>query len=312
MDFRSALVAACLAVVCSGLASARTIEGLESQVQQSTRGRHLLAHIEQEELRHLGRGLRAAADTYSYGDGIKEWGGICQQGDKIPEAPIDIPKSKIKEATAMPSGAMDFNYANFTGATAVNTGHGVQVNMPEGNFLTIGSEKWKLLQYHFHSPSENALAGKLSSMELHLVHSNVDTGDLAVVGILLNPTGAKMNDGYSSALDQALNKAPATIKDVSDPFNLNVNTFTSLLNPVNALPKGKLTGAGSVPVVAFNGSLTTPPCTAGVQWYVVVKQSPVGPGQVLTFQRFVGNGTSLSQNNRPLQPTLGRDLSVKL
>jgi carbonic anhydrase len=48
--------------------------------------------------------------------------------------------------------------------------------MPEGNFLTIGNQTWKLLQYHFHSPSENALAGKLSSMELHLVHSNVDTG----------------------------------------------------------------------------------------------------------------------------------------
>jgi len=153
-----AVVTACGILANAGLGSARSINEFTSQ-GQNAKGRNLLAHIEQEELRHLGRGLRADGDTYSYGeyDGYRSWGGICQQGDKIPQSPIDIPDDKVREANSKPTSAMHFNYSKLVGATAVNTGHGVQVNMPKDNILTIGDQKWQLLQYHFHSPSEHAL-----------------------------------------------------------------------------------------------------------------------------------------------------------
>jgi hypothetical protein len=41
--------------------------------------------------------------------------GICQQGDKITEEPIEMPQNKIEEAIATPSGVIDFNYANSLG-----------------------------------------------------------------------------------------------------------------------------------------------------------------------------------------------------
>lgn len=93
--------------------------------------RHLLAHIQQEELRHFGRGLRADGDTYTYGEyeGYMTWGSICQQGSDIPQSPVDIPADKVKESMASPTDALNFNYANFTGVTAVNTGHSVQVSI---------------------------------------------------------------------------------------------------------------------------------------------------------------------------------------
>lgn len=149
-------------------------------------------------------------------------------------------------------------------------------------------------------------------MEIHLVHSNVDSGDLAVIGVLLDASVQPGVPGFSSALKQGLDNVPKTIKEESGPFNLNVDTFTSLLNPTNALPSEAVTGGGSVPVITYSGSLTTPPCTAGVQWYVVMKSSSVGVDQVYTFQRFLGNDTTLSQNARPVQPGLGRDLSVNI
>jgi len=309
-----AVLVACVVVSCSTLASARSVAGLASQSVQSMKGRHLLAHIEMEELRHISRGLRQDDGGFTYGelDGYKNWGGICQQADEIAESPIDIPQENVREAYASPSGAMSFDYSNLEGATVTNTGHGPQVNVAEGNIMSIGNERWQLLQYHFHTPSEHALRGRLASMEIHFVHSNVDTGDLAVIGILMNAANRRTRESYSTALAQALSRVPDDIKGESDPFTLSVDTFTALLVPTGALPAGRSTGSGEVPVVTYSGSLTTPPCTAGVTWFVIMKSTPVGANQVLSFQRFLGNGTTISLNSRPLVPSLDRDISTDI
>jgi carbonic anhydrase len=106
---------------------------------QNTRGRHNTEH-HAAELLHLSRGLLQVNNTYSYGefDGYKDWGGMCQQGKQIPQSPINIPGTKITEALANPTSELDFNYTNLTGATAANTGHGVQVRQsPVPNSVRI-------------------------------------------------------------------------------------------------------------------------------------------------------------------------------
>jgi len=250
--------------------------------------------------------------AFSYGekDGYKEWDGICQQGGKIPQTPIDIPAPVAKQAADAPSGEMTFNYQNFTGASALHK-NGVQVNSPMGNVLTAGKTTWQLLQYHFHTPSEHKIGNKYADMEIHLVHQNKETEKLAVVGVLMNVNASGEMPIDSSALAQALANVPEALGDESDPFDLEVDTFTSVLEPVRALPKGALAGGGKVPAVAYSGSLTTPPCTAGVSWYVLVDAAPVGPNQVLKFQRLLSNGDQhLGQNERPIQPLLDRELST--
>ena len=53
----------------------------------------------------------------------------------------------------------------------------LQVRMPDGNLLTTADgQQWRLLQFHFHTPSENALDGRHAPMEAHLVHQNVANG----------------------------------------------------------------------------------------------------------------------------------------
>ncbi len=46
-----------------------------------------------------------------------------------------------------------------------------QVNFKPGNIATIGGVDLELLQFHFHTPSEHALDGKRSPMEVHLVRA---------------------------------------------------------------------------------------------------------------------------------------------
>lgn len=62
--------------------------------------------------------LSSTKFTYGEKDGYKSWDGICQQGNRIPKTPINVPKPVAAEATNFPGGEMSFNYNNFTGATA--------------------------------------------------------------------------------------------------------------------------------------------------------------------------------------------------
>lgn len=52
----------------------------------------------------------------------------------------------------------------------------IQVNVPDGSHCLIKGKKMRLLQWHFHTPSEHAFGGARMAMEAHFVHKNVSTG----------------------------------------------------------------------------------------------------------------------------------------
>lgn len=81
-----------------------------------------------------------------------------------------------------------------TADTIVNNGHTIQLNFATGSHITVGGEKYELLQVHFHRPSEHLIGGKNFPMEAHFVHRNA-AGSLAVVGVLM-ATG-KPNAAFS-------------------------------------------------------------------------------------------------------------------
>jgi carbonic anhydrase len=57
-------------------------------------------------------------------------------------------------------------------ADGINNGHTIQINYTDGDVLTIGDEQFKLVQYHFHAPSEHTVKGQHHAMEMHLVHAS--------------------------------------------------------------------------------------------------------------------------------------------
>jgi carbonic anhydrase len=81
----------------------------------------------------------------------------------------------------------------------------IQVNFPEGSCgAIIGSKKLELLQFHFHTPSEHALNGRRYAMEAHLVHREVGTDSLTVLGVMImRSKGAATNPALRKALDLA-------------------------------------------------------------------------------------------------------------
>jgi carbonic anhydrase len=149
--------------------------------------------------------------------------------------------------------------------------------------LMIGDAPYKLLQFHFHTPSEHARDGRRFAMEVHLVHKSAD-GNLAVVGVLLkrgkeNPTLKKVLDHVSGNINEVKH-----VKGVS-------------INATDLLPTNR-------DVFHYSGSLTTPPCSENVNWYVMKTPIEVSDAQVKQFAKLIG------ENARPLQSMHWRQMLI--
>ncbi|CCG39732.1 carbonic anhydrase [Magnetospirillum molischianum] len=160
--------------------------------------------------------------------------------------------------------------------TLVNNGHTIQVNQAPGNFITFEGERYDLIQYHFHTPSEHTVNGKPAPLEVHLVHKGVESGKLAVLGVTLVP--GKANPLIQAVWDAAPTEAGAA-KDVP----------AIRLDPATLLPAKRA-------YFRYEGSLTTPPCSEVVHWVVFKQPVTASQAQIDTFAKLFPN------NARPVQP----------
>lgn len=155
-----------------------------------------------------------------------------------------------------------------------NNGHTIQVNHAPGSTLVVSGRTFELKQFHFHAPSENRVGGKQFPLEVHLVHADKD-GNLAVLAVMFE----------AGAANPALEKLWVAMPGKAG-------------NKI-ALPAG-ISAAAMLPAdkdyYRFNGSLTTPPCSEGVSWFVAKKPASASHAQVEQFTRAVGFA-----NNRPVQ-----------
>ncbi len=196
---------------------------------------------------------------------------MCGEGRN--QSPIDL--AGLIKADLKP---LRFEYK--PGATdIVNNGHAIQVNCEAGSFLTVEGHTFELKQFHFHSPSENRIKGRVFPLEAHLVHANQD-GNLAVIAVMFEEGAA------NPLLGELWKRMPAKDGEkIALPAGLRVTEI---------LPADH-------DYYRYNGSLTTPPCTEGVWWLVLKRPATVSKGQVEQFSKTLGFA-----NNRPLQPINAR------
>jgi carbonic anhydrase len=213
---------------------------------------------------------------YEGDNGPEHWGDnfpVCGKGKK--QSPLNIvgPFEKSKETLTV-----DYKEGPLK---IVNNGHTIQVNVEPGSTLTIGKESFDLLQFHFHRPSEEQVDGKNAAMVAHFVHKSKE-GKLAVIGVMLN-------EGKDSAAIKTLwaNLPP---KEMEEYLPAKV-TF----NPGSMLPK-------ELAFYNYEGSLTTPPCTEGVQFYILKSPMELSKQQVAKFP--------FKLNARPVQSLNGRKISA--
>ncbi|MGK6306067.1 carbonic anhydrase [Variovorax sp. DT-64] len=210
-------------------------------------------------------GHGSAAHWAELDEGFK----LCKLGKH--QSPINVDTRAVEKASgAKPLG---FAYAAETGEV-VNNGHTIQVNLPAAGSITLDGVEYKLLQFHFHTPSEEKIDGKSYPLVAHLVHKNAE-GQLAVVAVLFK--AGKENAALKLVFDHLPAKEGETLKlDVA-------------INPADLLPANRA-------YYAFMGSLTTPPCSEEVHWQVLKTPVELSASQLAAFRKLY------KMNARPVQP----------
>ena len=234
----------------------------------------------------LSNGIHAAdthAPHWGYGEAAK-WGDLsadfkeCKLGKE--QSPIDISTKATEKAKL---AAIGFNYKAGAGEV-VNNGHTIQVNLTDAGSAKLAAGDYQLLQFHFHTPSEEKVDGRNFPMVAHLVHKNA-AGGLGVVGVMFK------EGRENAALKSVFESMPAKEGDKS--------ALKAKLNPADFLPADK-------GYYAFKGSLTTPPCSEGVAWQVMKQPVELSKAQIDAFRKLY------KMNARPVQPLNGRKVQESI
>jgi carbonic anhydrase len=223
-----------------------------------------------------------AAPHFSYsGDtGPGFWPEINREcGSPARQSPIDI------DRVVTDRGLGPLDLISKEGAFRLsNTGYTVNVTpTAESGRLTIAGKAFTLAQFHFHTLSEHTVNGKRGVMELHAVFQN-SPKNLAVIGLLYTIGRADpfLQRLLDAGLPPKMGSAPVTVQGVDVK-----QAFTSLAS-----------------YYTYPGSLTTPPCSETVTWFVLKQWGEMSEEQYEAFRRILGN------DFRPIQKTAGRRVAA--
>ena len=228
-------------------------------------------------------GQTEASWNYVGKTGPLNWGKLdpafraCSQGHE--QSPIDIRHARLNKSLQ----PIEFHYLSGP-VEFENTGKTVIARVRPGSYIIANGVRYELTQFHFHHPGEEAVKGKLVDMVAHLVHKSAD-GKIAVIAIRFS-----VERGDPNALLAALwPYLPAKVGDKQQ--------ITDMINPGGFLPadRGYWT---------YTGSLTAPPCTEGVQWFVFQEVLSMSRSQLRALT------SVLPMNARPLQDTHGRRIEA--
>jgi carbonic anhydrase len=220
-----------------------------------------------------------AEHTWDYGEalGPSHWGDLanefktCKTGHR--QSPIDI-----RDAKKIELPQIRFEY-RLSPLNIVDNGHTIMVNYANGSFMSVGKKKYALKQFHFHKPSEEKIDGRSFGMSVHLVHSDRN-GKLAVVAVLIQ------QEQDNSFVRELWKHLPKTKDREEQLQNVQINVSS-------ILPSDRS-------YYTFSGSLTTPPCSEDVAWFVLKHPVTFSADEIERFSQRYPN------NARPTQPVYDR------
>jgi carbonic anhydrase len=257
-------------LIVMGIVVLSTFSGCKSNTNSQTNN-HAIASEDDCTHAHWG---------YTGEEAPEKWVDLCSGysacGQKS-QSPVNI--TGVKEDKTL--SAIGFDYST-TPVEIVNNGHTIQFSCAPGSKLSIGDTQYELLQFHYHGLSEHEVEGEHYQLEVHFVHKATDD-NYAVVGLFIEE--GEENPLFSSFLSHFPHEK-GTYENLST--SLELSTF---------FPENKS-------YYHYSGSLTTPPCSEVVNWYVLKNTITASADQISEFQHILHN------NYRPVQELNDRTIAL--
>jgi carbonic anhydrase len=199
------------------------------------------------------------------------------------QSPVDIELSGIHQAD-LPELIVDYPPQPLH---ILNNGHTVELISTPTATLRFGDRVYTLSQFHFHAPSEHTIDGVAAEVEGHFVHTDGE-GHIAVLAVPFEE-GAAEHPEIGSLLNIDL---------LSEPGG-------ELVAPKTSFDLHRFLPDALNPYYTYAGSLTTPPATEGVRWFVLKHRLHLTRQQIETIDRVYYS------NNRPTQPLNARLVLIR-
>lgn len=178
--------------------------------------------------------------------------GLCKTGKN--QSPILLDSS----IPTIAAGRLVFTPGLSTGTVKLeNIGTAVEVLQANASLSTGDGNAYTLRNYHFHTPSEHRINLEHAPIELHIVFAD-GAGNRAVLGFLIELL-AKSKDS-SKFLSKTLSKVNC-ISDPGTAINIPLPPLDEIADFVS-----------KTSFYRYSGSLTTPPCSEPVNWFVSTKK----------------------------------------
>jgi carbonic anhydrase len=214
--------------------------------------------------------------TYDEGTrGPSRWEGVCSTGHM--QTPIDITNAEKVPIPPLPPLEFSYQPAELDMVNDCNK-YEIKVRFPENHWLKVARKPYRLSEIDFHEPGENAVDGKRPAMSLELIHLSPEATFLVIeVPVVVGKENPVIKALWEHIPDGGKEKTTEGVK----------------INAMDLLPADHT-------FYRFPGSLTTPICNEGVQWYLMKNPIEMSEEQIAQYKKYY-HGTA-----RPLQPVNGR------
>jgi carbonic anhydrase len=216
--------------------------------------------------------------TYQEGPrGPSHWEGVCNTGHM--QSPINITKTEKVPIPPLPPLEFKYQPAALDIVNACNE-YQLKVRFPDNQWLKVARKPYRLSELDFHQPGQNAVNGKRPPMAIDLVHLSPESTFLIIeVPVVIGKENPVIKTLWQHIPDGGKESMVDGVK----------------INAADLLPADH-------GFYRFPGSLTTPICNEGVQWYLMKHPIEMSKAQIARYKKLYHNTA------RPLQPLNNRPL----